>query len=285
VRYAPVVPTDDARGELPVRGPAANPAGGDTPGQLYADLDNGTYYDRSSGKVWGDMAFAGDPLDLDEEVMWSFVGNANETGDPAKAAAFTMDMRYSIPLFDDNGHPVTKSESFVVQAVQATGGTGIPAVNPGAVEPNGPLFHPDGSAMQVTKDIEVFVSGASSLLPEVSLVGVLEPGPSLSPKARRNPFVWYDQDAWDAGDEKAGFLNHRLLKGADYTLSGSFLFGGENTGAYDSDPATFSLQEIPYGTVSLLQLSGPLVPEPMTALSVLLAAGGLGGYLRRRRKA
>ncbi len=144
--------------------------------------------------------------------------------------------------------------------------------------------------IQGLEEVEVFVSGTSNLIPEVSMVGVLTPGPSLSPKALRNDLVWYDYDNWmkDDGDpeqEHAGFLNHLLIKGEDYKLSGSFLWGGKNTGAYDSDPDTFSFQEVPFGVDNLLQLSGPLAPEPITALSVLLAAGGLGGYFRRRRKA
>ena len=217
--------------ELPIRDPAIpddpnNPSAG-----LLVDLDDGTYYNRFGNPGLTNIDFGGDPGNLNEGLMWSFVGNPHEDAE------------------------------FVITEDFQIGGAGVEFF----VDPN--------------TGLTVYTQGDSGTF-EVSDEGILIPGPSSSPKATFQTNVDYGSGT---GGEIAGFLNWKLRTGEDYKLSGAFRFGGV-TGAYDSDPDTFTFQQQPIGSVTLTQLSGPLlVPEPVTMLGVLLAVGGIGGYLRRRR--
>jgi len=117
--------------------------------------------------------------------------------------------------------------------------------------------------------ITFYTSGPSTIVPAVTLIGQLTPG--ASPNVGKA----------DAGG--LGFGNSQLVNGTDYKLSGAFNFGGSRTGAYDSDPQTFTFQQENVGLVTLTQLNGLFnIPEPATMLGVFLAVGALGKYVRRR---
>ena len=116
----------------------------------------------------------------------------------------------------------------------------------------------------------VFTSGDGEIQ-LFSIEGQFLPGTSLAPAGKL-----------DANGE--GFMNDLLANGDAYHLSGDWLFGGDRTGAYDSDPNTWSLQQEPLGTVAHTRFSGPLIPEPMT-LSILTAGMALIVLRRRRAKA
>ena len=198
--------------ELPVRDD--NAAG--NAGTLLVDLDDGTYYDRSVAKDWGELAFAGDPADNDV-VFWSFVANPN--------SVFQV------------------TENFVVR-------TGAETINV-AADLNG-----DGDTTDVVNGVNesavvVYVSGTSGVTDpsNLGLQGQLLPGKSLI------------TDPSKVRPDGTGFGNDKLL--GDYTLTGQFAYGGQVTGAYDSDPRTFTFQQGYPGAVSTLtQITGKLVVRP-----------------------
>jgi hypothetical protein len=212
-RYRGVAAAVNATPELPVR---------DQRGNLLVNIDDGTYYDRTR-TGWGEIAFAGDPLD-DDAVFWSFVGNPN-----------------SQMLVD---------ESFNVRAAEF-------------------FIAPDGT--------KVFTSGPSSTIdptvgPNFSIIGQLIPGQSLAPAAKTNGGVGYGNN----------------LLADDYAITANFRFGGGITGAYDSDPNTFSFQQGEPGSIgTLTQLEGRLttIPEPVTMIGLMMAAGSLGSYVLKRKRA
>ena len=119
--------------------------------------------------------------------------------------------------------------------------------------------------------VTVFISGSSDVLDPsfMSLQGQLIPGLSLAPAGKT------------VGGY--GFYNSLNLLN-DYIVTADFAFGGKNTGAYDSDPRTFTFQQgFPGGVGTLTQITGQLIiPEPLTVLGVLMGVGGLAGYIRRR---
>ena len=202
--------------ELPVRD---NNAPGFR-GTLMVNLADGTYYDRSASKHWGELAFAGDPTD-DDQVMWSFVGNP--------MSFFEVTQGFGL-------NPGT-SESFTAPADLNGDGDANDTVN-GVSE----------------AAVSVYISGSSKVTPPpiLQLQGQLIPGQSLAP----------------AGKTYGGFGSCNNLLHGDYTLSANLVFGGQNTGAYDSDPGTFSYQQgFPGGVGPLTQLTIRAVPIPGDANS------------------
>lgn len=135
---------------------------------------------------------------------------------------------------------------------------------------------PGESFTDPVSGITVFTSGPSLTVdptvgPGFSIVGQFNPGASLVTTAGKT----------DAGG--VGFGNHLLAD--DYVLTAGFRFGGSITGAYDSDPNTFTFQQGEPGSVgTLTQLEGTLIPEPVTMAGMFLGLGSLVGYVRKRRK-
>jgi len=120
--------------------------------------------------------------------------------------------------------------------------------------------------------IQVYGAGVGNVYEPPPGFWQLIPGPSLIGDPTKI--------VTNAAGEEVGYLNHYLIQDESYLITGSYLYGGV-TGAYDSDPRTWTFQQ--WEAHELLQLKGPFVPEPLTMLGVLLAAGGIGGYVRRRR--
>jgi hypothetical protein len=143
---------------------------------------------------------------------------------------------------------------------------------------------PGESFVDAATGITVYTAGPSNITdPDagtgLGLIGQFIPGSSLiSPLAVNTlgiPLVNADG---------TGKGNNMLVPGEDYQLTGQFLFGGENTGAWDSDYNTFTFQNGEPGSVgTLTQLKGPLVPEPVTMAGLMLGVGSLLGYVRKRR--
>ncbi len=119
--------------------------------------------------------------------------------------------------------------------------------------------------------LSVLVQGPSDISdPGFKVEGQFVPGMSLAPAAKTD----------------TGFGHGNGLLTGDYLLSGEFVFGSGPTDTYDSDPGTFTFQQGAGsdGQGDLTQLSGALIPEPVTMAGMFLGLGSLVGYVRKRRK-
>jgi len=150
--------------------------------------------------------------------------------------------------------------------------------NPGSVFTVAEQFAIPGETFVDQFGNTIYVSGPSILLsPYVAgfgIVGQLVKGTSLvDPNGYTRTVVNPDGSG----------LGNNLLDNNPYILTANFDFGGLRTGAYDSDQNTFTFQQGDPGAIgNLTQLTGGLVPEPLTMVGLFLGLGGLGRYLRRR---
>jgi len=125
-------------------------------------------------------------------------------------------------------------------------------------------FDPDGPGPLDPYDVTFYAAGPSE-------VGI----------AMEGQLIRNDDDP---GTQNSGLMPVDHPYG-DYHISAKFNFGGVITGAYDSDPWTFSFQQEPIGIVTNTQISGYLIPEPATMATLVMGVSLVVGRIRRRRRA